>query len=307
MMTSRALAILVASLAAAACADPNAAPPRVRSYPLVGPLVPATTTMVSAWDVPKNPLEGVGWRHWMQARQIQRGYRIFTHTPAEAPRFAGNDLSCANCHLNAGQREKALPLVGVAAIFPEYNKRAGRPFVLEDRVIDCFMRSQNSVGRSPDLLPSHDSEEVAAVAAYIRWLSEGYAAGAPIAWRGQNAVADANRVPVAQLDRDRGRALYDEKCVNCHGLDGQGVQIGDRKAGPLWGPASWNDGAGAARVYTLAGMIRYMMPYLDPGSLGDRDAQDLAAYIDAQPRPAFPFKPQDYIVEKRPPDAVYYK
>ena len=72
------------------------------------------------------------------------------------------------------------------------------------------------------------------------------------------------------------------------------------------GPRSWNDGAGAARVYTLAGMIRYSMPYLDPGNITDEDAQQVAAFIDSRPRPAFPFKEHDYRVEKLPADAVYY-
>ncbi len=49
------------------------------------------------------------------------------------------------------------------------------------------------------------------------------------------------------------RAIFNERCTSCHGADGQGVQVGDKKAGPLWGPDSWNDGAGAARIYTLAG------------------------------------------------------
>jgi thiosulfate dehydrogenase len=74
----------------------------------------------------------------------------------------------------------------------------------------------------------------------------------------------------------------------------------------LWGPDSWNDGAGAARIYTLAGIIRYSMPYLDPGSLTDEEAQHLAAFINSQPRPAFPFKDGDYRTEKLPVDSVYY-
>ena len=94
--------------------------------------------------------------------------------------------------------------------------------------------------------------------------------------------------------------------MTCHGPDGQGVEIGDKKAGPLWGPGSWNDGAGAARIYTLAGMIRYSMPYLDPGNMTDEDAQQLAAFINSKPRPVFPFKDRDYLTEKLPPDAVYY-
>ena len=101
--------------------------------------------------------------------------------------------------------------------------------------------------------------------------------------------------------------LFLEKCINCHGQDGQGVQIGDKKAAPLWGPGSWNDGAGAARIYTLAGIIRYAMPYLDPGSLSDVEAQQIAAFITSKPRPAYPFKRDDYVTSGPPPDAVYYR
>ena len=108
------------------------------------------------------------------------------------------------------------------------------------------------------------------------------------------------------LDIAKGEALFQEHCTNCHGEDGQGVAIGDKKPGPLWGPDSWNDGAGAARVYTLAGIIRYSMPYLAPGRLTDEEAQELAAFIDSKPRPSYPFKDQDYRTEKLPVDSVYY-
>ena len=108
------------------------------------------------------------------------------------------------------------------------------------------------------------------------------------------------------LDPEVGATLFTEHCSTCHGEDGQGVQIGDKRAGPLWGPASWNDGAGAARVYTLAGTIRYMMPYLDPGVLRDEEAQQVAAFITSQPRPVDPYKDQDYQTEPRPVDAVQY-
>jgi thiosulfate dehydrogenase len=125
-------------------------------------------------------------------------------------------------------------------------------------------------------------------------------------WRNRNTLAADALVAIDKLDRPRGEAIYRERCTSCHGLDGQGVQIGDKKAGPLWGPDSWNDGAGAARVYTLAGIIRYSMPYLDPGGLTDEDAQHVAAYITSRPRPTYPFKEKDYVGGKVPIDAVYY-
>ena len=268
------------------------------------PLVAASSTMVTAWVVPKNPLEDKALGQSPLDEQVRWGYRIFVDTPKEAARFTGGKVSCANCHLNAGQRDRALPVVGVAGAFPEYNNRATRLISLADRVVDCFMRSENAT--EFDQHPTTTSKEVLAVQAYLAWLSKGYAMGQNPPWRNKNAIAQEHLIPVNKLDAEKGKTLYTEKCQSCHGADGQGVQIGDKKAGPLWGDDSWNDGAGAARVYTLAGIIRYAMPYLDPGSLTDEDAQHIAAYINSQPRPHFPFKDRDYAGSKVPVDAVYY-
>ena len=62
----------------------------------------------------------------------------------------------------------------------------------------------------------------------------------------------------------------------------------------------------ALEVETLAGIIRYTMPYLDPGNMTDEDALHLAAFITSKPRPAYPFKDRDYLVDPLPIDAVYY-
>jgi len=293
-------ALVVTALAAAAAACG-------RSARASNPLVPAATTMVTAWQVPLDPLKDPSLTDPKVADQIKWGYRIFVDTPHEAPRFTGGKVACANCHLNAGQRERALPVVGVAGVFPEYNNRAARLITLADRVVDCFLRSENATEHGEDALPSPTAKEVLAVSAYLSWLSRGYAVGVNPPWRGKNSIAPDRLLPVAQLDAHAGEAIYAERCTSCHGADGQGVQIGDKKAGPLWGPDSWNDGAGASRVYTLAGIIRYSMPYLAPGSLTDEEAQQVAAYITSKPRPAFPFKDRDYAGSKVPADAVYYR
>lgn len=278
-----------------------------RPYALVGPLIPAATTMVSAWDIPANPLTDPSLDESPRGKAIRLGYRIFTNTPQEAPGYTHANVSCSNCHLNAGQRERALPLVGVSAMYPEMNRRAGRMFTIEDRIIDCFKRSENGTGNPDQALPVPEARDVQAVKAYLDWLSEEYEAGKNPPWRGKNVIAPDKIIPVAKLDPAKGEALFVEKCTNCHGQDGQGVQIGDKKAAPLWGPGSWNDGAGAARVYTLAGIIRYAMPYLDPGSLSDEEAQQIAAFITSKPRPAYPFKQDDYVTSGPPVDAVYYR
>jgi thiosulfate dehydrogenase len=273
-----------------------------------GPLVAATATMVAAWEYPKTPLADATLDRLPLSEEIRRGFKIFTNTPREAPRLAPGGMSCSHCHLNGGQREKSLPLVGVAGMFPEYNRRSSRLFSLGDRITDCFLRSENTTGGPLTAAewPTPTSSEVLAVSAYLTWLSRGSEVGRSPWWRGQNAIPAASLIPVDQLDPRKGEAIYRDRCVSCHGPDGQGVVIGDKKAGPLWGPESWNDGAGAARLYTLAGMIRYSMPYLDPGNMTDEEAQQLAAFIDSKPRPVFPFKDRDYRTGSVPPDAVYY-
>ena len=279
-------------------------------YELTGPLIPAHTTIVTAWDIPRNPLTDTSLDHSPEGAQIRQGFQLFMNTPLLASRFVRNGLTCNNCHLNAGQRDRAMALVGVASVFPEYNKRAGISFTLEDRIVGCFLRSENATANADAGLesgPSPESEEVLAISAYLTWLSEGYAPGHHLPWRKQNTIEEANLIPPENLDPARGEKLFREHCVNCHGDDGQGVQIGDKKAGPLWGPASWNDGAGAARIYTLAGIIRYMMPYLEPGKLTDEEAQHISAFINSKSRPEYPDKEKDYLLEPIPVDAVYYR
>jgi thiosulfate dehydrogenase len=314
---SRTLALLLLALVTA-CGGRPTLRTTASGVPLAGPLIPARTTMVTAWEIPDNPLTDPSLDDGSRLSQdIRWGFQLFVNTPAEAPRLTPSKMTCQNCHLNAGQRERSMPLVGVAAVFPEYNRRSGRLYTLNDRIVDCFLRSENSTGviaaegenshRDAQVtLPSPTSKEVLALAAYLTWLARGYEVGKHPAWRGQNTIASASLIPLDRLDRQKGEALFTERCANCHGADGQGVAVGDKKPGPLWGPDSWNDGAGASRVYTLAGIIRYAMPYMDPGSLTDEEAQHIAAFITSKPRPSYPAKAQDYVTEKVPIDAVYY-
>jgi thiosulfate dehydrogenase len=283
-------------------------PPGARLVPASAPIAEIDTRVR---DPDRDPLPADPG----QAEEVRRGYQLFRETSTLAPGSVGSALSCGNCHLNAGQKEGALPLVGIATVFPEYSKRSGRRFSLEDRVVGCFLRSMNSTGLHPNGRGEHENgtphpdaaaPEVRAVATYLRWLSEGVSVEETRAWRGWN-IPSQKLIPVGRLDARRGRRLYRNKCENCHGRDGEGVDIGGIKPGPLWGPKSWNDGAGAARIYTLAGYLRFAMPYSSPGTLTDEEAQQLAAYIDTKPRPVFPTKRLDYQVEKRPADAVYYK
>ena len=140
--------------------------------------------MVTAWDVPQNPLTDKTLDDSRLSNDIRWGFKLFTNTPAEAKPFTPSNMTCANCHLNAGQRERSLPLVGVAGMFPEYNRRSGRLYSLNDRIVDCFLGSENAtgvpgaggdgvVGGEGQRLPTPTSKEVLAIAAYITWLSRG--------------------------------------------------------------------------------------------------------------------------------------
>jgi len=291
-----------------ACERPATPPPSASPIKMTGPLIAASMSMKAGWEFPQNPLTDKALDKSKLSDEIRRGFRLFTSTPAEAPHLAPGGMSCTNCHMNGGQREKSMPLVNVAGMFPEYNRRSGRLYSLGDRITDCFLRSENATGGQlgDREMPNASSPEVLAIAAYLTWLSRDAPMGKNPSWRGQNTIPAKALIPIEQLDTAKGEAIYTDRCATCHGQDGQGVQIGDKIAGPLWGDRSWNDGAGAARVYTLAGMIRYSMPYLDPGNITDADAQQVAAFIDSKPRPVYPFKDRDYRVEKLPADAVYY-
>ena len=164
------------------------------------PLIAASTTMVTAWQVPQDPHNDPSLADPRLGEQIKWGYRIFTDTPREAPRLTGGKVSCVNCHLNAGQRDRALPLVGVAGMFPEYNNRAARLISLPDRIVDCFLRSENGTAHDAGQHPTTASKEVLAVAAYVTWLSRGYAVGANPAWRNKNAIAADKLIPIDKID-----------------------------------------------------------------------------------------------------------
>jgi thiosulfate dehydrogenase len=90
----------------------------------------------------------------------------------------------------------------------------------------------------------------------------------------------------------RGKALYAQTCVVCHGADGQGKKRSGAAAGyefpPLWGPDSFNDGAGMARLISAANFIHSNMPngadWAAP-VLSAEDSWDIAAFFISQPRP----------------------
>ena len=86
------------------------------------------------------------------------------------------------------------------------------------------------------------------------------------------------------------------------------MQIGDKKAGPLWGDRIVERRRRAPRASTrwpASSATRCRIS--SPGSLTDEEAQQVAAFITSKPRPPYPFKARDYSGSKVPVDAVYYR
>ena len=293
-------AVTVLGLTFVACTPSGSAPSDAETTAQTPELlIPATATLERVGELLYDPMADSIHPDPRMASMIRLGFQISQDPQTYASEFVGNDLTCGNCHLNAEQRDRALPLLGVAATFPQYRRRDDRLVSLEDRIGGCFKRSMNGTA------PPYDHPVMLALDAYLNWLSEGFAMGERPTWLGQNEIAVEARIPIEELDVNGGEELYNLHCAPCHGLDGQGIDLILAKPGPLWGPLSWNDGAGAARIWKLAGYIKHAMPLTAPGTLTDEEAQLISAYVNSHERPEYPDKESDFPDGTRPADAVY--
>jgi thiosulfate dehydrogenase len=198
-------------------------------------------------------------------------------------RFAGNNLACVNCHLNAGLRPFAAPFVSTFATFPMLVD--DQVLTLTDRINGCMTRSMN--GKD---LPV-DGREMEALIAYIKFLGQGTPEGVRVAGMGLLPLQDPPLAP----DVARGETVYAKLCASCHKDDGQGERRTAPAIGysipPLWGDDSFNAAAGMAKPAYAAAYIRGNMPfgvrYQDP-VLSEQQAWDVAAYMISKPRPSAP-------------------
>jgi thiosulfate dehydrogenase len=220
---------------------------------------------------------------------IRRGLALMTATRDSLPENVGNRLRCVSCHPDEGRRPNAMPLVGVYARFPQYRARTGRVTVIEDRINECFERSMNGRALDPGSRAMRD------IVAWMAFLSRGIPVGADVEGQG------LPRLAITRGDTLAGADVFATRCTRCHGEDGGGTTL----APPLWGPESFNIGAGMARVRTAAAFIRYNMPFDQPGTLTDQQAFDVAAYITSRPRPDFAGKELDWPNGDPPPDVAY--
>ena len=220
---------------------------------------------------------------------VRRGRELFRHTRDSLPKHVRASLSCSNCHMADGTQANAMPVVGSYARFPQFRARSARVDRIEDRINDCFQRSMN--GTALDW----NGRDMRDMVSYLAFLSIGYPVG--VEMEGQSVPA----LDPMPGDTVRGSEVFAKSCALCHGVDGHGTVA----APPLWGPKSYNIGAGMARVNTAARFIHHLMPRDRPGSLTPQQAFDVATFINTRPRPDFAAKERDWPRGGAPPDVAY--
>jgi thiosulfate dehydrogenase len=201
--------------------------------------------------------------------------------PDTKMRYTKSRLSCGSCHMGAGTEPGTLSLPAAFHHYPRFSARTAGTTTIEDRINECMVRSMN--GRP---LPK-DSPEMIAMASYMRSLSDLDAA------MGKNKPKAKEppsfHTPDRAANLEAGKRVFEKRCTACHGTDGAGLlaaanPIHGYVFPPLWGPDSFNTGAGMHRVLTAARFIKARMPLGRPDLTND-EAFDVAAFINSQPRP----------------------
>lgn len=101
-------------------------------------------------------------------KAIEQGKNLFAHE-----KFGGT-RTCDACHVNGGVGPgktpdgKAIPSLGnAAAIFPRFNKRAGKIVTLRDQVRACI---HGGLRGTP---PAYGSDQIVDLVSYVTSLSQG--------------------------------------------------------------------------------------------------------------------------------------
>ena len=183
---SAVVAVFVVVCAAAAIAALVTNPPPSKPITAAPPALPPSTwpdysANGSGFVTPAGP----------EGELIALGYRIVTETFAiigpevsdPTKRFAGNNLSCKNCHLDGGTSRSGLPLVGTFRKYPWISSDGKHEVTLRDRLNECMTHSMNG---KP--LP-HESQEMNALVAFLKFIGDPPAERSP----GHTAPAGAGQ------------------------------------------------------------------------------------------------------------------
>lgn len=250
--------------------------------------------------------------------KVLRGYEHFVNTQSLSPEFVGNGLNCVNCHMDSGRKENAAPLWAAYMSYPAFRQKNNKINDYQERIQGCFLYSMNGTP------PPTDDQVLVELSAYAYWLAQGTLTGESFDPADMTVPTDAELLkggkrddfpfiqsyldaggskepalpgrgypvidePEQAPDIARGKTVYEQECSVCHGANGEGQMVNERYVfPPLWGPETYNWGAGMQRVNTAAYFIKRNMPLGQPDKLTDQQAWDVAMYLDTRERPQDP-------------------
>lgn len=202
-----------------------------------------------------------------------------------------NGLNCQNCHLSAGTRPFANNFSLVASSYPKYRARNDTIVTIAMRINACMKRSMNGAPLDSN------SREVKALIAYFNWLGKDV--------DNETKLFGTRTKDLPYLDRaadpEKGKVVFATICQACHGENGQGKLNADSITylyPPLWGPHSYNTGAGLYRISKFASFVKTNMPFGTTYHfpvLTDEQAWDVAAFVNTQPHPGYNGQNRDYL------------
>ena len=226
--------------------------------------------------------------------KVKQGEAIFNHTNTHkvSRRYVGNEQVCSGCHLDAGRLANSAPLWGAWVSYPAYHRKMKAVNTFIERLQGCFEYAMNAQGSEAKHPPAAESDTIVSLVSYAYWLSTGAPTGdSNIAGRGYARVAETS----LGFDPGRGKIVFEKNCAICHGANGEGQRAQGEVVFPaLWGPNSYNWGAGMHKVNTAAAYIKWNMPLGISSSvqmyalLTDQEAWDVAAFMNSHERPQDP-------------------
>lgn len=190
--------------------------------------------------------------------------------------YLGNRMNCTNCHQDAGTKPYSFNLISSHDNYPQYRAREGKILTLAERINNCIMRPHN--GKPLPL----DSREMTAILSYLKWINSFVPKGAAVEGLKNMTI----QFPAQAANPQRGKEVFTQHCVSCHGGNGQGQLNADATAfiyPPLWGAQAYQPGSSMHRIIKMARWLKANMPY-DKVSTGktfltDQQALDVASFI----------------------------
>jgi thiosulfate dehydrogenase len=239
-----------------------------------------------------------------EGRRIRYGKQLISHTaaylgPNGSVMNITNGMNCQNCHLEAGTKRFGNNYAAVLSTYPKFRARSGSVESIEKRVNDCIQRSLN--GKPLE----QNSEELKSFVAYIKWV------GSEVP---KDSIPEGTGIATPEFlnrpaDPVNGKIIFSQNCTRCHGNNGEGMRVAGSAEWlypPISGPDSYNSGAGLFRLSRFAGYVKYNMPndLASPEKpfLSDEQCWDVAAYVNALPRPGYDISADWPDISKKPFD-----